>query len=105
MEYIKKFEKREGVDVYCGNKYNLHPANGEGRVGASGIDKTYTLQQVLALAYQMAVEKPNIIIKAGPDAKWYLKRCPTDEIDREIEIQKEWRDVSRCTMYIIEWDA
>lgn len=26
-------------------------------------------------------EKPNVIIKAGPRAKWYLKCCPKDLID------------------------
>ena len=103
MEHMTKYEKRNGVDVYYGDKYSLHPANGEGRVGESGIDKSFTLERVVALAYQM-VEKPNIIIKAGPNAKWYLKRCPKDEIEREIEKQQAWRDVSRCTMHIIEWD-
>ena len=103
MEHITKFEKQFGADVYYGNKYNLHPANGEGRVGASGIDKSLSLENVIALAYQM-IEKPNIIIKAGSNAKWYLKCCPKDKIKIEIEIQKNWRDVSRCTMYIIEWD-
>ena len=36
--------------------------------------------------------------------KWYLKQCPKDEIEREIKKQQDWRDVSRSTMYIIEWD-
>jgi hypothetical protein len=103
MEHIIKFEKRIGVDVYYGNKYNLHPANGEGCVGASGIDKSFTIERVIALAYQMD-EKPNIIIKSGLNAKWYLKQCPKDEIEREIKKQQDWRDVSRSTMYIIEWD-
>ena len=95
---------RIGTDVYYGNKYNLHPANGEGRVGKSGIDKNLDIDQVIELAYNMP-EKPNIIIKAGSNAKWYLKKCPKDEIEREIEKQKNWRDISKCTMYIIEWDV
>jgi hypothetical protein len=103
MEYIKKFEKRIGVDVFYGNKYNLHPENGDGRVGKSGIDKSFTLERVIALAYQMA-EKPNIIIKSGLNGKWYLKRCPANDIEGEIEKQQDWRDVSRSTMYIIVWD-
>jgi hypothetical protein len=102
MEHITKFEKRKGADIGYNNS-NLHPANREGCVGKSGIDKTFTLERVIALAYQM-VERPNIIIKAGVNAKWYLKRCPIDEIEREIENQKNWRDVSRCVMHIIEWD-
>jgi hypothetical protein len=102
MEHITRFEKRNGVDVYYGDKFNLHPENGEGRVGSNGIDKTYTLERIMTLAYSMP-EKPNIIIKSGTNAKWYLKKCPKEEIDQEIEKQK-WRDVSRCIMYIIEWD-
>ncbi len=102
MEHITKFEKRQGADIGYHNS-NLHPANREGCVGASGIDKSFTLERVIALAYQMD-ERPNIIIKAGSNAKWYLKRCPKDEIDGEIEKQQNWRDVSRCTMHIIEWD-
>ena len=49
-------------------------------------------------------EKPNVVIKAGPRAKWYLKQCPKDLINIEIEKQRSWRDISRSTMWIIEWD-
>lgn len=48
-------------------------------------------------------QKPNILIKAGPNAKWYIKKYDPRVIEEEIEKQS-WRDVSRCTMYIIEWD-
>ena len=47
--------------------------------------------------------KPNIIIKAGPNAKWYLKRFPINLLEIEINKQK-WRDTTRCVMYIIECD-
>ena len=49
--------------------------------------------------------KPNIIIKAGTRAKWYLKRCPNNLIHSEIEKQTGWRDISRTTMSIIHWDG
>ncbi len=104
-ERTKKMEHasytvRNGVDVgYHGSP--LHPANGEGRVGKRGIDKTFTLQKVMSLAYYMD-EKPNIIIKAGPNAKWYIKKCHPDALEREI-VKQTWRNVSRCTMYIINW--
>ena len=49
-------------------------------------------------------EKPNIIVKAGPRAKWYLKKFDKKLIEKEIEKQKSWRDVSRCTTWIIDWD-
>ena len=102
MEHVKQFQKRQGVDVGYNNS-NLHPVNGEGRVGASGINKDYTLVQMIDLAYRME-QKPNILIKAGPKAKWYIKKFDPRVIQEEIEKQQNWRDVSRCTMYIIEWD-
>lgn len=101
MEYIKKIETREGCDVGW-HESNIQPIDREGCVGAAGIDKSYTLEMVLNLAYKMN-DKPNIIIKAGKNAKWYMKKVPVDEIDNAIEKQK-WRDTSRCKMYIIVWD-
>ena len=102
MEHVKQFQKRQGVDVGY-NSSNLHPVNGEGRVGVSGINKDYTLVQMIDLAYRMD-QKPNILIKAGPNAKWYIKKFDPSVIEEEIEKQQSWRDVSRCTMYVIEWD-
>lgn len=96
MEYIK--EIRHGVDV--GYSSNLHPANGEGRKGRQGIDQNLTLEQVILLARRME-EKPNIIIKAGKNAKWYFKRYSMQDLPAEIDKQ-QWRDTSKSTMYIIE---
>ena len=98
MENIMKLEKLKGVDVFYGK--NLEPLNGVGRVGNSGIDKSFSLEKIIQLAYEI---KANIIVKAGPKAKWYLKRCNLEDIDMEIKNQK-WRDTSRCTMWIITWD-
>jgi len=101
MEHVKKIEQRKGVDVgYNGS--NIQPIDREGCVGASGIDKSFTFEMVMELAYKLD-NKPNIIIKAGPNAKWYLKRVQKDVIDNEIEKQK-WRDTSRSTMFIIDWE-
>ena len=101
MEYVKIIEKRNGVDVGY-NSSNIHPTDREGCVGSSGIDKNFTFEMVLKLAYKIE-NRPNIIIKAGPNAKWYLKRVQISEIEDAIQKQA-WRDTSRCTMYIIEWD-
>lgn len=100
MNYIKKLEKRHGVDVGYNNSI-LQPLNGVGCVGKNGIDKNYTLEQILVLAYEI---KANIIVKAGKNAKWYLKKFDEENIDTEIQKQN-WRDTSRATMWIIEWDA
>mgnify|MGYP003345874215 CR=1 FL=1 len=69
----------------------------------SGIDKNYILSQILQLAYQMT-PRPNIIIKAGTNAKWYLKICPTESIPARIQSQQWRNNVKRCTMWVIEWD-
>ena len=101
MEFVKKYEKRVGLDVGY-HSSNLHPADREGCVGKHGLDKTLSLQEILSIAHKMP-EKPNIIIKAGPNRKWYLKRFSLNVLDEEIEKQK-WRDVSQSIMHIIEWD-
>lgn len=102
MEHITRMEKRIGSDVGF-HESNLRPKNGEGCVGKSGLDKNLSFQEILEIVYKMD-EKPNVIIKSGPRGKWYLKRCPMNLIDIEIEKQRSWRDISRCTMWIIVWD-
>ena len=101
MNYIK--EIKQGSDVGYGVKCGIRPQNCEGCVGKDGIDKNYTLEQVILLARRME-EKPNIIIKAGKNAKWYLKRCAIEDIQMGCEKQQKWRAeaVARCTMFIIE---
>jgi hypothetical protein len=101
MEHIKTIERRVGVDVGY-HSSNIHPKDREGCVGKSGINKLLTLEEVLEIAYKMD-NKPNIIIKGGKNAKWYLKIIQKEKIEDEIKKQK-WRDTSRCTMYIINWE-
>ncbi len=104
MEHIKRFEKKYGIDVGMNN--SVEPENREGCVGSRGIDKNYTLDMVFKLAYNMNV-KPNIVVKSGSNAKWYLKCIDKDLIEDlkkdKVEIPK-WRDTSNCILYIIEWD-
>ena len=70
MEHIASLEKRIGADLGY-HESNLRPANDEGCVGKSGLDKSLSLERVVEIAYKMD-EKPNVIIKAGPRAMWYL---------------------------------
>jgi hypothetical protein len=42
--YIKNMQKRTGIDVGY-HKDNMIPNGGEGVVGKSGIDKTFTLER------------------------------------------------------------
>ena len=99
MEHIKTIERRTGVDVGY-HSSNIDPINREGCVGRAKIDKSFTFEMVLELAYKMD-DKPNIIIKTGPNAKWYLKRFQKDVIEDEINKQN-WRNTTNCTMYLIE---
>jgi len=102
MEHFKNIQKRKGVDAGY-HESPIHPVNGVGRVGKGGMDKHLTLVQMIEIAYNME-QKPNILIKAGPNSKWYIKKFDPSVLDNEIEKQKSWRDVSRYTMYIIDWD-
>ena len=70
MEHITHMQKRIGVDLGY-HESNLRPENDEGCVGKSGLDKSLSLERILEIVYKMK-EKPNVIIKAGPRAKWYL---------------------------------
>jgi len=100
MEHFKSVEKREGCDLYGDN---IHPIDRVGCVGKSGIDKSYTLDMVMKLAYKMD-DKPNIIIKGGKNAKWYMKKVQPNKIDDAIEKYKFKDNIHLCTMYIIVWD-
>ena len=101
MNFILKFEKRYGCDVgFC--RSAIDPPYHEKRVGNSGMDKDLTLSQVIEIAYSMK-EKPNILIKAGPNAKWYFKKIDPNNIDNENEKQN-WRDTKRNIMYIIYFE-
>ena len=91
----------EHADLKWGK--NLHPSDGEGRVGKQGIDANYTLDMLKAIAYRMP-EKPNIIIKSGKNAKWYIKKCPKDEIIIEIEKMRNTiycENARRSTIYVL----
>ena len=100
MNYIRTIEKRNGVDVGYHTSV-LEPLNRRGCVGKRGINKNYSLEEVLELAHEIGA---NIIIKAGQNAKWYLKKFDREIIDQEIEKQN-WRDTSRATMWIIELET
>lgn len=102
MEHISTFKKLNGCDIGF-IKDNIYPADNYGRVGLHGLNKTFSLNDIIRIAWTME-EKPNILIKGGPNAKWYLKKFDSRIINDEIAKQN-WRDSSRrSTMYIIEWD-
>jgi hypothetical protein len=101
MNQVNNIEVRRGVDVGY-HSSNVHPIDRDGCVGKQGINKLFTFEMVLKIASKID-EKPNIIIKAGENAKWYLKRCQKDLINDAI-ISQQWRDTSRCIMYIIDWN-
>ena len=49
------------------------------------------------------LENQTIIIKAGKNAKWYLKYYELSKLDEAIETTKQYRDTRRATMYVITW--
>ena len=105
MDHFTMIEKRNGCDVKKG--CDLHPEDGRGRVGKSGFDKKLKLNDLLDIAYSMNNPRPNIIIKAGKNAKWYLKFCMVDKIEEKIEENRKHSTAfgpNRCTMYIVKWD-
>ena len=98
MQHFVNIQKRNNSDVgFIGD--SIRPLNNKGCIGKYGIDKNYSLDKLIELAYEVDA---NIIIKSGTNAKWYLKKFPLNEIDKEISKQS-WRDISRTTMWIIEW--
>lgn len=101
MEHFRNIERRDGVCI--GYKDDLHPEDGRGRVGKSGFDKTLRLNDIIDIAYTMENPRPNIIVKGGPNAKWYLKYCEEDKIDDKIEKTKWLKQAKMCTTYIIKW--
>jgi len=48
-------------------------------------------------------ERPNIIVKAGDNAKWYLKRFPKDGIDAEFEKNRTRQGVKNTKLWVLEW--
>jgi len=79
---------------------NIDPVERKGCVGKSGIDATYSFEQVAALAFEV---RANIIIKNGPKAKWYLKRCPKALIAEKTE-KNDWHVHKGRRMFEIEWE-
>lgn len=71
---IKKIEKSDlkwSKDLHPENLYkNQYP-----RVGNSRFDKHLNLLNIIDIASKMLNPTPNIIVKAGPNAKWYIKYC------------------------------
>ena len=97
IENINYFEKRKGVDVGKIGSSNLsHPDFPDSK---KGYPKIMTLNEILNLA---KILDANIIIKAGDNAKWYIKKVPKENIEEEIEKQK-WRNTKTYTMYIVEF--
>ena len=103
MEYVKHMVPKEGCDVGW-HSSNIHPKDREGCVGKAGIDKSYTIDMVIQLAYRTQ-PRPNILIKTGPKAKWYMKQIDLTELDAKIQSQK-WREdqTKNYIMYVIEWN-
>lgn len=102
MQHIHTIQQYVGCDVGY-NDSTIRPTKSVHNVGCSGLNKHLSFEEVLNIAYTIHHPRPNIIVKAGKNAKWYLKYCPEHQIDMEIVKQKKWRDTSRAKMYAITW--
>jgi hypothetical protein len=100
-ELVTKLEKRIGVTVGYKDTSTYDAIEHEGRVGKHGFDANLRLDKMIEIASRME-NRPNIIVKAGVNAKWYLHLVPIDNIDADIDKQR-WRDTVNSTMWIIEW--
>jgi hypothetical protein len=96
LSKLKYFEKFEGVDI--GFHDNMeHPDFPNSKRGYS---KNFTLETMISLAKDI---NANVILKAGKNAKWYLKKCNRNKINERIETQK-WRDTSGVIMYVVDFE-
>lgn len=80
---------RDGLDAkYC--------------IGNNGFDKHMSLEEVIQ---KIAIpKKANLIIKHGPNAKWYVKQVPIEEIDKTLrEKTKNYIYNGRSTSYRLSW--
>ena len=96
LSELEYFEKRNGVDVGYNNSNLPHPNYPDSK---KGYPKNLQLEEVIKLAKDI---NGNIVIKAGKNAKWYIKKINLENINKEIEKQN-WRDTSRYSMYILKF--
>ena len=99
--HFKYFEIKEGCDV--GFNDNIPHPDYPFTSKTIGYPKEFTLTKMLKIAKDV---NANILIKAGKNAKWYVKCYPFGEgIQERIDKQKAWRAnrVKTCTMYCFEW--
>jgi hypothetical protein len=80
------------------NKGNTKPLNNKYCVGKEGIDKNLTFSEVCELAFEV---KANIIVKGGPNAKWYLKKIDKNKIQQGII--KCRPSIKNQIMWEVEW--
>lgn len=101
MEHISSLTRKLSADVGFRGKEDInieHPF----RVGASGYDKNLNLSQIVEIAYSIN-PKPNIIVKPGPNRKWYIKNIPYNEIEESISHANTRRNNEKSTLWIISW--
>lgn len=77
---------------------NIKPLNNKYCVGKEGIDKNLTFPEVCELAFEV---KANIIVKGGPNAKWYLKKIDKNKIQQGIIKAKPF--IKNQSMWEVEW--
>jgi len=109
VDGVEQCEEYRGVDLDFKNDRNdVHPDDEYATDGKSGLLACLTLQEAINICSRMN-PRPNVIIKAGPKAKWYFKGpYPRSDIGPLVEqnAKKKWRekDTARRIMYVIVWN-
>lgn len=70
--------------------------------GKNGFDKNMSLDEVITI-----IAKPkgaNLIIKPGPNAKWYVKNVSIDDARKTIlDGDKDYIALKNSKCYVVEW--
>ena len=102
-ELVKKLERYEGIDIgwSVSNPEREYMGAHEERRGKNGFNGELDLDQMLAISYTFE-PRPNVIVKGGPNSKWYIKLIPINEV-HDFDKQK-WRSgLKNALLWIIEW--
>lgn len=94
-----------GIDPYKSSKeYDIKRKGLHFKLcaGKYGFDKNLTLEEVIAKIAQP--KGANLIVKTGPNAKWYVKNITAEEAHKTLKNGKKYcikNPNVKC--YVVEW--
>jgi len=90
MEHIEFSIKFQECDVSLNDK------------NQQSFDKIYTEEEIKQIMW-LKPNKPNILVKPGKNAKWYIKWIDPTTLKDSIIKQKKFRNLKGYVMEYIEW--